>query len=451
MKSKIYLLFVASAWLVSCNKFLDAKSQNAFVTPNTMESLQALMDNNSTMNMRFPDISEASADNYFYPNENYASLSEKNRKIYTWSYDDVVFNNDWARSYSAIYQANLALDEIKKIIPSPSDTEKWKNIKGSAHFFRAYQNLFLLYTYAKAYNRETAMQDLGIVLRMSSDPNLPSQRSSVEDGYAFVIADLKEAARLLPLKINHVMRPSRQAAQATLARAYLSMGDYKQALTYADSTLMHEHELLDFNISTDVNISGTLPFPSFNKEILFYGESSNSNSIISPTNFFVDTALYASYKPNDLRKKAYFQTNQKYPKFKGSFSANGIVTFLGISLSEIYLIQAECLIRKGDVVKGLEMLNKLLTRRYSNTDFVPYANVSQSAALTIVLAERRKELVFRGLRWMDIKRLNRENEEIYLKRVINGELVMLNPNSVRYALQIPRDIVEQTGIPQNEF
>lgn len=441
----------ASAWLVSCDKFLDAKSQNAFVTPNTIESLQALMDNNSTMNMRFPDIAEASADNYFYPNENYASLSEKNRKIYTWSYDDVVFNNDWAKSYSAIYQANLALDEINKIIPSPSDTEKWNNIKGSAHFFRAYQNLFLLYTYAKIYNRETAMQDLGIVLRINSDPNVPSKRSSVEDGYALVLADLKEAARLLPQQISHVMRPSRQAAYATLARAYLSMGDYEHALTYADSTLMHDHQLLDFNVSADVNITSTLPFPAFNKEILFYGESSNSNSIISPLNFFVDTALYASYTPNDLRKKAYFQTNQKYPKFKGSFAANGIVTFLGISVSEIYLIQSECLIRKGEVVKGLEILNKLLKRRYSNTGFVPYADVSQSEALAIVLAERRKELVFRGLRWMDIKRLNRENGEIYLKRVINGELVLLNPNSVRYALQIPRDIVEQTGILQNEF
>lgn len=451
MRKKIYLLYVASFWLLSCEKFLDDKSQNAYVTPNSISSLQGLMDDNLTMNMRFPDIGEASADNFFYPNESYASLSEKDRRIYTWSYDDVVFNNDWAKSYSAIYQANLALDEIKKLIPTVANRADWENIKGSAQFYRAYQNLFLLYTYAKAYNKNTAKQDLGIVLRKSSDPNMQSQRYSVEDSYAFVIADLKDAVGLLPIQSQHVMRPSKLAAYATLARAYLSMANYEQALVYADTALMFDHQLMDFNLSTDVNVINTLPFPAFNKEILFYGESANANSIISPTNFFVDTLLYESYRANDLRKVVYFQSNQKYPKFKGSFSAGGIVTFMGISISEMYLIQAECLIRKGELEKGFDILNRLLKKRYNNVDFQPYENVSQSDALTIVLSERRKELVFRGLRWMDIKRLNMEKAEIYLKRMINGELKQLNPNSVRYALQIPRDIVELTGIPQNEF
>lgn len=451
MKTKIHLLYVASFWLLSCEKFLGEKSQNAYVTPNSIESLQGLMDDNLTMNMRFPDIGEASADNFFFPDESYAGLSEKNRKIYTWAYDDVVFNNDWAKSYSAIYQANLALDEINKITPTAGSKGDWENVKGSAQFYRAYQNLFLLYTYAKAYNKNTSKQDLGIVLRKSSDPNIQSQRSSVEDCYEFVITDLVEATRLLPLQSQHVMRPSKRAAYATLARAYLSMANYEQALAYADTTLMFDHQLMDFNRNTDVNLTSTLPFPAFNKEILFYGESANANSIISPTNFFVDTLLYESYQVNDLRKQVYFQTNQKYSKFKGSFSAGGIVTFMGISISEMYLIQAECLIRKGELETGFDILNSLLEKRYRNSDFQPYVNMSQPDALTIVLDERRKELAFRGLRWMDIKRLNMHNPEIYLKRLINGELEQLNPNSVRYALQIPRDIVELTGIPQNEF
>ncbi len=451
MKQTIYILSFISLLQLSCEKFLDIKSQNNYVTPNTIENIQALLDDNYTMNRRFPDIAEASADNYFYPNESYVSLNEKNRKIYTWMYDEIVFNNDWAKSYSAIYQANLALDEIVKLNPSAAQLTNWKNVRGSAHFYRAYQNLFLLWTYANAYNKMTASQDLGIVLRKSSDPNILSQRSSVEECYTFVIEDLKKSISDLPLKSKHVMRPSRISAYAALARTYLSMGNYEQALAYADTTLQFNKELMDFNSSSDVNLNNNLPFPMFNKEILFYGESSNSNSIISPLSFFVDTLLYQSFKVDDLRKQAYFQNTQKYPRFKGAFSVAGQITFLGITVSEIYLIKSECLIRKGEISDGLDVLNSLLKMRYNNLTFQPYRNESKSEVLTLVLEERRKELIFRGLRWMDIKRLNVENPSIYLTRIIQGKEISLEPNSKRFALQLPQDIIELTRMPQNEF
>ena len=67
----------------------------------------------------------------------------------------------------------------------------------------------------------------------------------------------------------------------------------------------------------------------------------------------------------------------------------------------------------------------------------------------MVKKERRKELAFRTLRWNDIKRWNLEGDDLVLSRTINGETTVLQPNSLRYALAIPEDVIERSGLQQN--
>ena len=55
----------------------------------------------------------------------------------------------------------------------------------------------------------------------------------------------------------------------------------------------------------------------------------------------------------------------------------------------------------------------------------------------------------RGLRFMDIKRLNVVGAEIIMKRLINGEEIILPPNDLRYALAIPEDVIALSRIVQN--
>lgn len=55
----------------------------------------------------------------------------------------------------------------------------------------------------------------------------------------------------------------------------------------------------------------------------------------------------------------------------------------------------------------------------------------------------------RGLRWMDIKRLNKEDYKINLTRNVLGQAYILTPNDPRYALPIPEDIILSSGMPQN--
>ena len=88
----------------------------------------------------------------------------------------------------------------------------------------------------------------------------------------------------------------------------------------------------------------------------------------------------------------------------------------------------------------------------TNNSTTPYQNITaatEQEALTKILTERRKELPFRGLRWMDIKRLNKEGANIILVRNMNGQTYTLQPNHIRYALPIPESVIALSGMQQN--
>jgi len=64
--------------------------------------------------------------------------------------------------------------------------------------------------------------------------------------------------------------------------------------------------------------------------------------------------------------------------------------------------------------------------------------------------ERRKELIFRGLRWSDLRRLNMDTRfAVTLKRKVNNKEFLLLPKDARYTLQIPISVIKSSGIQQN--
>ena len=81
--------------------------------------------------------------------------------------------------------------------------------------------------------------------------------------------------------------------------------------------------------------------------------------------------------------------------------------------------------------------------------FTPYPIQSAAEALDTILVERRKELAFRGIRWSDLRRLNKEGWNITLTRNLNGVMYTLPPNSELYTLPIPPDVINSSGIIQN--
>ena len=433
--------------LVACQKYLDVQSNYGLAVPKSLDDLQKLLDDSKIMNLKYPSFGEASADTYFLKQSTYDALIDYGQNTYLWQNYTRNYPNDWASAYNTVYNSNLVLDRIKKIEKTDGNTAQWNAVYASAMFYRASQYLALIWTYSKAHSEENKT-DMGIVLRNSSDFNAVSHRSSITECYDRIIADFRECGDLLPEKVSHVMRPNKYAAYGMLARTYLSMHQYDSAHYYADLVLKYNPELLDFNNPMDVKVSAAYPFSMFNKETIFYTELLASSNLDN-TRALTDTLLYRSYHDNDLRKSAYFKVwDDGMTAFKGSY-AGSAKYFSGIASDELYLIRAECNVRNGKVEQGLKDLNHLLRYRYRTGTFNPYGVKGQKETLTLILNERRKELLYRGLRWMDIKRLNVEGQHIVIQRNVSGQLFSLEPNANAYALPLPEDIVRLAGILQN--
>jgi hypothetical protein len=438
---------------ISCRKYLDKKSDSSFSVPTGLYDLQAMLDGSIKMNQtETPSFGEASADDYFLDSATQQSLALETQHLYTWKRDPYNYGNDWNYVYSAIYTANYCLEMVDKIAPAPSTQAAWNNVRGSALFFRSYNLLNIMWVHAVSYDASSADKDLGVVLRTSSDFNEPSKRSTVRECYDQIIKDAYESIDYLPEIPITTLRPSKPAAYGLLARAYLSMREYDSAYKYADLSLQIKSDLMDYNNDEgiDWSVADNSPFKQFNKETIFYTEMNYAITMHYSDYSKVDTTLYTMYSPNDLRRNAFYWFPAVYPQYKGSYCGSYWIYFTGLATDEMYLIRAEGHARAGRITAAMEDLNALLIKRWNNTvAYVPLTASDANDAIQKVLDERRKELYMRGLRWMDIKRLNKEDRNIVLTRMLNGIQYQLQPNSSYYALPLPADIIKLAGIPQN--
>lgn len=430
----------------ACRKYLDEKPDKKLAVPETLLDAQALLDAYSVINFT-PALGEISADDYYLTDVDWAAMfDESERKIYHWEQDFVYTQspNDWFYSYRTVYSANTVLEILHKINRNDINRVEFDNIKGQALFARAISFFQAAIVWAPAYDKNTAQTDLGIPLRLNTDFNQKSVRSSNKDTYNQIIKDLKDASELLQVSPLHVLRSSRPAAYALLARVYLSMGQYDSCGKYADLCLKIKSNLMDYNGSEGVDPAAEYPFSKFNPEVIY------SSSIGYPESLYygyIDSVLYVSYSANDKRKTVFFSGPQ-YQLFKGNYHGADNL-FAGIATDEVYLMRAESFARMGNITNAMNDLNALLIKRWATGTFVPLSSPNTADALSLILNERRKELLMRGLRWLDLKRLNKGGRNITITRVLKGQLYTLEPNSLRYALPIPADIINISGMQQN--
>ncbi|RKO69748.1 RagB/SusD family nutrient uptake outer membrane protein [Sphingobacterium puteale] len=433
----------------SCDHFLDEKPDIKMVIPKTVNDCDLLLNDYATLNMGYPAYGEWGADDYFLTKENWESISNNDqRNAYIWAdepYTDVV---QWQRPYKAVYLSNQVLETLQAQ-KEGSDDAFYQKVSGGAYFYRAFAFHQLIEVYAPAYEKERAVSELGIPLRMDPGIDEISTRASLEDSYKQVIADYKLSINQLPIQEPRRGRPDRAAAYAGMARVYLDMARYEDAYHYADSCLKLRAELMDFNT---LPIANELPISRFNMEVLFSAVSTGAG----PMAFnlaAVDLSLINQYAADDMRKQLFFQPNQNAPdtySFRGNYDNSYSQLFVGLTTSEVYLIKAEAAIRTGRVNEALSALNALLETRWKTNTYVAIKESDPEVLLEIILLERRKELLFRGRRWADLKRLNLEPRfQRTLIRHVNGEKYELAPNSTKYAFRLPEPVIDLGNIPQN--
>lgn len=443
---KYSLVLTSLVFLFACEEFLEPKPDQGLVVPITLNDVRALLDNTVVFNVQTA-IPYLASDEFVLSDAGYAALTTSyERGVYLW--EDDPFQDepvaDWARMYSQVFYANVALETLDK--NHVDGGQEAEHLRGTALFLRSYAYHQLLQVFTLPYQREGGNDAiLGLVLREISDINAPAKRSSLQESYDQVINDLNTAIALLPENVLPKTRPTKAAALGLLARVQMDVFDFQGASQNAEKALQLYTERLDFNT---LNVASARPFQPFNEEMIFYSSLLTPGFMRSPEGF-VNSEIMSAYEQGDLRKQAFFLDRGQNRFTFSKFLTGAFQFFGGISVGELQLIAAEGNYRTGNEVKALKYLNELLELRYRKVSFKPIL-LNGKELLDRILVERKKELIGRGIRWSDLRRLNQfADTKVTLEKTINSQTYRLEPGSAKYSFPIPKEEIVKSGIEQN--
>lgn len=438
--------FIALLIFSSCvKKWLDAKPDGSLAVPSTVDDFRAMLDEPSTSLTNSGILGEFASDQDTITDAGWSSHeTDVSGNAYTWS-ELTPYNaiGDYSVAYKVLLTLNIALEGLEKL---DAENEEVKNLKGRVYFNRGRIFSELAQVFSPPYSENVIDSELGIPLRVNGNVNEATKRSTVRETYNRIISDLKMSVDLLPLTNRFIQEPTKFGAIGYLARVYMIQQKYDSALYYAQSYMSAKKSLMDFN-----NLSQSTVFIGPNIEMS--STSFCAGSILSRLE--IPRSLYNMYDENDLRKYVFFKISPAGNiTFSGSYSLRRNDTYTGIATDEMYLIASECLARKEDVTSAMKLLNDLTRTRYRTSEtgstYVDRTASTSDQALQMILIEREKELVRRGVRWSDLRRLNFDDKyKKVLKRTIGGVEYRIEPNSLKYTFPIPREVVLNASIKQN--
>ncbi len=146
----------------------------------------------------------------------------------------------WTRAYNDINRANTILYHIDGL-----DAEDQVNqVKGETHAIRAHLYFDLLRIYARPYMYQeplVAGEPLGVVYKtmpfVGIDERTFEARGTIEEGYQLVLDDLYTALDYLEGDERFPHRFNEISVKANLARVYLYMGNWSEAVNYAEQVI----------------------------------------------------------------------------------------------------------------------------------------------------------------------------------------------------------------------
>lgn len=446
MKLRFLIILLAFLGLSSCTKYLDIKTDLKKKVPTTLTDAEALLNNYAALNQASPYVSELCSDNFMMTEVNYEGITIlEDKLLFVWDKTITPPTTQWANSYKKVYIAN----QVLAIVQNYGNDIFAQELRGRALFFRALAHFDLATLFMDIPKADGSNQHvMGIPYRKT--PNLEdlSERITMKEYFAEILQDLLAAKDVLPVKSTVAAVPSRNAVNALLANIYLYMQQYELADRYASACLEINSDLLDFQT---LNKNSNTPIQRFNKEIIFQSVTVGSQTY-SRGKFKVNTDLVNLYESNDLRKDILLLKNSDGTySFKGNYDGQlNQAPFNGYANDEMYLIRAEARLRKNNVTGSLEDLNTLLKNRYDAT-FIPLKLSDKKQLMGRIINERRKELVMRQRRWMDLKRFNLESDyATTLNRTIGQQVYSLKPNEPGYILLIPTAVIENSNLKQTQ-
>lgn len=363
------------------------------------------------------------------------------------------FYTIWSKMYNNISNVNHVLGNLQHESPA---TLKYYNIyKGEALGLRAFMHFDLLRIFSDQITQNPGAE--GIPYATEFSLTAPAMLKAKEV-YSRIKTDLREAEKLLndldlynsstaydkflkdqPIHFNL------QAAQATLARVYLTENNPDSALYYAQQVIGAEKQILLPKTEVAGDVAGILSKKETIFGLYYKGFYTNvaddlqrSISFYSLDPRYNIEALYANNRiGTDYRWDAwFFKQNQalRMKKITDKYLLNNkecppedIQGINLIRLPEMYYIAAEALLQKGVYADALDYFNAVLESR--GLIALDERNPVETLTKERIDEERYKEFIGEGQTFFNMKRrnLNIQNAD--------GQLVSASP--AIYTVAIP--------------
>ncbi|MBS2213961.1 RagB/SusD family nutrient uptake outer membrane protein [Carboxylicivirga mesophila] len=429
MKKIIYLFsLLISLSLVSCESFFDLKPHDSTPTSDILTNVKDAQTMLNGVYARFMSSSSYGKNltvlTDIMTDASLAASGFTNQMgyMYAWNIQPGVseVSGLWSNHYGGIYNCNFLINNIDNL---EGDSDEINRIKGEALIGRALLHYNMVRHYGKTYKASSATQDLGVPYITVNEIGAP-HRNTVQDVYHNIIEDLEQALDLLPANpsADNVTFTS-HFANGLLARVYLDMKDYDNAIIYASEVIdnsgciLAEGEafqnmwLRDFSDEiiwkvgyTETDLGSA---PGYN-----FGNRNNTSTLPQPDYIPADWLLNLYDVNNDIRFTTYFtygDTGHGWPSYMvNKYPTNPTFPFTQgmnmpkpMRLAEMYLIKAEAHAMQDEGQEARDALDVLLTARIANHNGIGAVG---DQLKQFIFEERIRELIFEGFYYHDLKR-----------------------------------------------
>ena len=439
---KYIAIWILAVMLGGCDDFLtvqpksDIKDSDLFKTPEGCEdAIYGAYSNLGTDEvygrmMRYY-LPEALAQSY-----NGSNLASALTDMMDYNHDlsdpKEVYATAWAGMYTAIGYVNDIVTNVEKY---GKDFKYHDCYLGEALGMRAFMHFDLVRLFAPSYTSKPDAQAIPYVTRWMAKV---TPFSTVKEVYGKILSDLRESERLLvatekiiPREDENFMKKRNlhfnlDAARATLARVYLTIGNLDSARFYAEQVILSKR----YELAENSEMPNLMAFVVSGKEAIWGIEQRDPMTDLTKYFYTLGTGLrprtdissfYVSGgTDNDLRGKwfrsrkfddgdaakityflKFFDEDHYYnpsaSPYKGTPGLNMI------RISEMYLIAAEGWM-EDDPAKATAYFDQMSTSRGRPS----LKDAGKTVTLKDINEERYREFFGEGQEWFNMKRQHRD-------------------------------------------
>lgn len=405
---KNILLIAALLVTASCKKYLEEIPNNALPTEKAITDLgtarAAIIGAYDRVQgyyaSSYPTLGTITTDNVLFNGTLSEYLQLDQNAVPT---DNVITVSAYQNIYRAVNSANSVILYVPSVVDPLLTTAERNKILGEAYFIRALSYFDL----ARGWG--------GVQLQLKPTTDLAglkgTKRSTLDQTYDQVLADLIQAEQLLPEDATTRNRAQKSTARALRARLHLYRRQWADAESYATQVIANTK----YTLVKPYKSFFTAPFQTAESvfELAF-----NNNDRNTYWNLWYPSSAGGQYtlKPSDalvakLNNPAIGGTRNALIAGTGNSvygvlyntTSTGVDPSYVIRIAELYLIRAEARAQQNKLLEAAADLNAVRNR----ADVAATTAVTQPQLLQAIEDENAVEFAFEAHRWFDLVRTER--------------------------------------------